>query len=383
MAHIDFLTITRKQAGSLNTASDFNALVDKVNELVEAYNNADSTSMDIATAVIVGVQQTYYYTGEPIVPEIRVYVGGQALAYGVDYDMQVEDNNEIGTGKITIYGIGKYVNSKIVTFAIEGMKYNLAYDANDYDITVPATHKVSVLTAEDIPSKTLARHQFLGWFTSATGGVQATVGTVLSEDTTLYARFQQNLFNLSFVSEHGTAPSTVSVGAIPDLTASTYILTSDGYAFGGWYTDQACTQAAVIGAPIDADTTLYAKWVSLESTLTLVGKYITASCHAGATVQLYKDGVALSELTDEITAMATYSAVARAYNTNSAPETITISYDEDTDKIQLTSTLGGVTILEGATLTDGYIENVSSLNTTITVTDGTNTSTIIIENNGN
>lgn len=379
MAQIEFLTITRKQAGSLNTASDFNALVDKVNELVEAYNNADSTSVDIATAVVVGVQQTYYYTGDPIEPELRVYVGGKALAYGVDYDMQIEDNNEIGTGKITIYGIGKYVNSKIVTFAIEGMKYNLAYDANDYDITVPATHKVSVLTAEDIPSKTLARHQFLGWFTSATGGVQATVGTVLSEDTTLYARFQQNLFNLSFVSEHGTAPSTVSVGAIPDLTTSTYVLSADGYAFGGWYTDAACTQAAVIGTPLDADTTLYAKWVSLDVTLTIEDLVLTTSCEQGATATLYKDNTALDTLTDNITATASYKATASAYGTTSPASTITVTYDEADDTLSFASTAGEVTVT-GATLNDGYVENVSTLNAVITVTDGTSTATITIIN---
>lgn len=379
MAQIEFLTITRKQAGSLNTASDFNALVDKVNELVEAYNNADSTSVDIATAVVVGVQQTYYYTGEPIVPEIRVYVGGKALAYGVDYDMQVEDNTEIGTGKITIYGIGKYVNSKVLTFAIEGQKYNLAYNANDYDISVPATRKVSVLTAEDIPSMTLARHQFLGWFTASTGGTQANVGTILTGDTTLYARFQQNLFNLTFVTDHGTAPSTVSVGAIPDLTASTYIISADGYAFGGWYTDQACTQAAVSGTPIDADTTLYAKWVSLDVTLTIDDLVLTASGETGATVTLYKDNAVLEGLTDNLTATATYKATASVYGTTSAAETITTEYDADADTLKFTSTAGEVTIT-GATLNDGYIENVSTLNATIVVTDGTNTATITIVN---
>lgn len=379
MAQIEFLTITRKQAGSLNTASDFNALVDKVNELVEAYNNADSTSVDIATAVVVGVQQTYYYTGDPIEPELRVYVGGKALAYGVDYDMQIEDNNEIGTGKITIYGIGKYVNSKIVTFAIEGVKYNLAYDANDYDITVPATHKVSVLTAEDLPSKTLARHQFLGWFTASAGGTQANVGTILAGDTTLYARFQQNLFSLTFVTDHGTAPSTVSVGAIPDLTASTYIISADGYAFDGWYTDAACTQAAVSGTPIDADTTLYAKWVSLEVTMTIDDLILTATGAAEATVTLYKDNTALDSTTDNLTATATYKATASAYGTTSAAETITAAYDADADTLSFSSTAGEITVT-GATLNEGYVENVSTLNATIIVTDGTNTATITITN---
>lgn len=36
--------------------------------------------------------------------------------------------------------------------------------------------------------------------------------------------------------------------------------TRDGYTFGGWYTDEACTQAYDFSAPVTADLTLYAKW---------------------------------------------------------------------------------------------------------------------------
>ena len=36
--------------------------------------------------------------------------------------------------------------------------------------------------------------------------------------------------------------------------------TRDGYTFGGWYTDESCTQAYDFGTPVTADLTLYAKW---------------------------------------------------------------------------------------------------------------------------
>lgn len=36
--------------------------------------------------------------------------------------------------------------------------------------------------------------------------------------------------------------------------------TRDGYTFGGWYTDEACTQAYDFSTPVTADLTLYAKW---------------------------------------------------------------------------------------------------------------------------
>lgn len=36
--------------------------------------------------------------------------------------------------------------------------------------------------------------------------------------------------------------------------------TRDGYTFGGWFTDEACTQAYDFSMPVTADLTLYAKW---------------------------------------------------------------------------------------------------------------------------
>ena len=36
--------------------------------------------------------------------------------------------------------------------------------------------------------------------------------------------------------------------------------TRDGYTFGGWYSDEACTQAYDFSTPVTADLTLYAKW---------------------------------------------------------------------------------------------------------------------------
>ena len=39
--------------------------------------------------------------------------------------------------------------------------------------------------------------------------------------------------------------------------------TKDGYTFGGWYTDKACTNAFNFDTKITKDTTIYAKWVSI------------------------------------------------------------------------------------------------------------------------
>ncbi|MBQ3328560.1 MAG: InlB B-repeat-containing protein, partial [Eggerthellaceae bacterium] len=58
---------------------------------------------------------------------------------------------------------------------------------------------------------------------------------------------------------HGTSPTTqiVEHGKTATKPADP---TADGYTFGGWYKDEACTQAYDFSTPVTADTALYAKW---------------------------------------------------------------------------------------------------------------------------
>ena len=63
---------------------------------------------------------------------------------------------------------------------------------------------------------------------------------------------------------HGTSPTTqiVEHGKTATKPAD---LTADGYTFGGWYKDEACTQAYDFSTPVTADTALYAKWTQNSS----------------------------------------------------------------------------------------------------------------------
>ncbi|MDE2546901.1 MAG: InlB B-repeat-containing protein, partial [Methanocorpusculum sp.] len=44
--------------------------------------------------------------------------------------------------------------------------------------------------------------------------------------------------------------------------------TKDGYTFGGWYTDSACTQSWSFASGINGDMTLYAKWTKASGSTT-------------------------------------------------------------------------------------------------------------------
>ena len=67
---------------------------------------------------------------------------------------------------------------------------------------------------------------------------------------------------------HGTAPAaqTVYSGTANVLTAPT-APTAQGYDFGGWYGDAACTEAFDFTAALDDNVTVYAKWTALANTI--------------------------------------------------------------------------------------------------------------------
>ena len=64
----------------------------------------------------------------------------------------------------------------------------------------------------------------------------------------------------AFNSNGGAACDTKFVATADGKRGKPADPTRDGYTFGGWFTDEACTQAYDFSTPVTADLTLYAKW---------------------------------------------------------------------------------------------------------------------------
>ncbi len=69
-------------------------------------------------------------------------------------------------------------------------------------------------------------------------------------------------YTVSFDAAGGTAVASQTVTAGTTATEPT-APTRDGYTFGGWFTDSACTTAYDFTTPVTADITLYAKWTAV------------------------------------------------------------------------------------------------------------------------
>ena len=86
---------------------------------------------DIGGAVLNGLEESYQYTGEAIVPEIIVMLHDEALTVNKDYTMTIENNTEPGEATITVTGKGDFKNTLVKTFKInrvgwedkDGLKY--------------------------------------------------------------------------------------------------------------------------------------------------------------------------------------------------------------------------------------------------------------------
>lgn len=108
----------------------------------------------------------------------------------------------------------------------------------------------------------------VGWFTSSDfSDIPITFPYTLTADTTLYAKWVQNVFKASFVTNCDTEISSYRTDIIeksPDVAKDDYILV-------GWFTSSDFTGTPVTFPYIlTADTTLYAKWAQTVFTVNFV-----------------------------------------------------------------------------------------------------------------
>ena len=102
-------------------------------------------------------------------------------------------------------------------------------------------------------------YTFDGWYTDDTRTKEFDFSTPITGDTTVYAKWTANDYEVSFITEHGDPPTSQNVtynGTAKDPGK----LTAEGYTFIGWYTDAAHTTEFKFSTPITGDTKVYAKW---------------------------------------------------------------------------------------------------------------------------
>lgn len=100
-------------------------------------------------------------------------------------------------------------------------------------------------------------YTFDGWY--AEDNTKFDFTQPIKHNITVYAKWTAKDYEVSFITEHGNAPTSQNV---PYNKTATYPgeLTAEGYTFIGWYADEAHKTKFDFSTPITGDTKVYAKW---------------------------------------------------------------------------------------------------------------------------
>jgi len=155
------------------------------------------------------------------------------------------------TQNITLYAKWT-INTFIVSFDEDGG--SVVADVNiDYNQT---------LTEPTAPLK--VGHTFVGWFTDANKTNAFAFTTPITQNITLYAKFEMNSYVVTFVTNGGDTISPQHVLYEEKIERVSPLYT--GHSFVGWFYDEALSIPFLEEDLITANITLYAKWEVIPPT---------------------------------------------------------------------------------------------------------------------
>ena len=102
-------------------------------------------------------------------------------------------------------------------------------------------------------------YTFGGWYADEARTIEFDFNTPITSNTTVYAKWTANDYEVSFITEHSDAPDSQNVPYNKTAT-NPGELTAEGYTFIGWYADEARTKEFNFSTQITHDTKVYAKW---------------------------------------------------------------------------------------------------------------------------
>ncbi|RPH33071.1 MAG: T9SS C-terminal target domain-containing protein [Bacteroidales bacterium] len=125
-------------------------------------------------------------------------------------------------------------------------------------------------------------YTFGGWYKEAAcTNAWAFATDVVTANTALYAKWNINTYTITFNSQGGSAVESVNANYNTTIASPT-APDLEGYTFGGWYKEAACTNAWIFTTDVvTANTTLYAKWINVYTvTFNSQGGTIVTSVNA-------------------------------------------------------------------------------------------------------
>ena len=213
--------------------------------------------------------------------------------HGSFADQTIEHGKPIDTDKLTIPEVEGYTfDGWYTTNDTHSTKFDFStpitgdttvyakWTANDYYVSFvtehgdpPTSQNVKYNgTADDPGTLTEEGYTFDGWYTDDTYTTKFDFTKPITSNTTVYAKWTAKDYEVSFVTEHGDAPTSQNVPYNKTAT-NPGELTAEGYTFIGWYADEAHKTKFDFNTPITGDTKVYAKWTAKDYEVSFITEH--------------------------------------------------------------------------------------------------------------
>jgi len=138
--------------------------------------------------------------------------------------------------------------------------YTVSFDVDGGSAVPSQTIAHGEKATEPMLAPIKAGYTFGGWYTDKNHTQAFTFNSIITGDTTIYAKWEPLKYTVSFEVGDGSAVPNQSVAHGEKANEPTPVPTKTGYTFGGWYKDAGHTQAYDFNSVITETMTIYAKW---------------------------------------------------------------------------------------------------------------------------
>ena len=154
------------------------------------------------------------------------------------------------------------------------------WTANDYYVSFVTEHGKAP-TSQNVPYNGTATdpgklsaegYTFIGWYTDDTYSTEFDFTQPIKRNTTVYAKWTAKDYEVSFITEHGDAPTSQNV-KYNKTADDPGELSAEGYTFDDWYTDNTYSKKFDFSTPITSNTTVYAKWTAKDYKVSFITEH--------------------------------------------------------------------------------------------------------------
>jgi uncharacterized repeat protein (TIGR02543 family) len=208
---------------------------------------------DAETGAILGVGFNVYFRNQKMVPDAFMEIKAVAIN-GVEVNLTEDNFNPAGS-------LGNVESTlEVVPEDYDWIPHTVTFETNGGSEIAPATVDFGRYVAEpEDPIK--AGVKFYGWYVDTTLETPFSFDTPIIRSLTIYAKYVDPV-TVTFDTDGGSAiePVTVAKGYPVDKPTDP---TKEGVKFGGWFIDKEFTTAYDFDSKVEADLTIYAKWLSV------------------------------------------------------------------------------------------------------------------------